>query len=453
MSSLPCFVASLGLLFSLSPLAAQQTYEFRGGSWWNGSSFEPRAMYSVENTFSSRRPAQVDSVIDLSGMFVVPPYGEAHTHTVAYVPSRTVDLLKDGVFYALILNVGREAIGRSVTWFNRRNSLDVNFAAAGVTAPDGHPMQIMARRGATAEELDGDWVTTVETEDDLEAKWPALREANPDVIKVFLLYSEQYRERRGNPDIPARYRGMEPSLVPSIVRRAHREGLRVAAHVRTAHDFHVAVEAGVDIVAHLPGFSMGPSSQADLDDPDRMADIEHPEWFRIDPRDAERAAQAGITVVPTIGRVDPVGEGPDSLPESARRLLDRLVTVRREVLTANLRLLKDHGVTLAAGSDAGEGSPVTEVLELERLGVFSRAELLNMLTRGAAHVIFPGRSLGRLEAGFEASFLALAADPTQRLDNLRSIRLRFKQGAPLDLEAVERIAAEQVPASTTRTTR
>ena len=166
-----------------------------------------------------------------------------------------------------------------------------------------------------------------------------------------------------------------------------------------------------------------------------------PEWFRIDPADAERAARSGITVITTIGRVDPIGELPPSVPEGPRRLLERLLTARREVLTANLRLLKEHGVTLAAGSDAGEGSPVTEVLELDRLAVFSPAELLNMLTRDAARVIFPGRSAGRLEDGFEASFLALSADPTERLENLRSIELRFKQGAPLDLEAAARIAA------------
>ena len=130
------------------------------------------------------------------------------------------------------------------------------------------------------EDLDGDWVTVMESEKDVTTKWPALHQANPDIIKLFLVDSERYTERHGDKTVPMRYKGMNPALVQSIVNRAYVSGLRVAAHVRTAYDFHVAVEAGVDIVAHLPGFSMGPMSIESIDDSARVDEIRHPERSR-----------------------------------------------------------------------------------------------------------------------------------------------------------------------------
>lgn len=407
----------------------QGTYELRSGLWWTGADFVPRTMYSVDGVFSSRAPARVDSALELDGLYIVPPFAEAHTHMIAYERSRVGEFLRDGVFYALVMNVHRSAIGESFTWFNRPNSVDLAFATLGVTASDGHPTQ-MGLRTATLEETDGDWVTIVESPADLEAKWPTLRDANPDLIKLFLLYSERYEERHGDTTLAMRHKGMDPALVPSLVERAHEAGLRVAAHVRTAHDFRVAVEAGADIIAHLPGFSMGPTSLAQLEDAERMADIEHPEWFRIRPGDAARAAERGVTVIPTIRRLG--GTAPDTLDPGLRSRLQRLYDVREEVVTGNLRLLRQHGVRMAIGSDAGEGTPVPEALVMHESGVFTEGEVLRMFAENGPRTVFPGRSIGRLEDGYEASFLALRGDPTERLEHIRDIELRFKQGRPLE---------------------
>jgi hypothetical protein len=42
------------------------------------------------------------------------------------------------------------------------------------------------------------------------------------------------------------WRGLNPTLLPTIVRLARREGKRVMAHVESAADFRVAVNASVD---------------------------------------------------------------------------------------------------------------------------------------------------------------------------------------------------------------
>ena len=50
-----------------------------------------------------------------------------------------------------------------------------------------------------------------------------------------------------------------------------------------------------------------------------------------------------------------------------------------------------------------------------------------------AQAIFPGRKIGVLSEGYEASFLALQANPLDDLENVRNIKLRFKQGVPLQV--------------------
>ncbi len=75
-------------------------------------------------------------------------------------------------------------------------------------------------------------------------------------IKIFLAHSEdtvQHRQAGGSPG----RKGLDPGLVPAIVERAHRAGLRVSAHVETAADFRVALLAGVDELAHVPGGVLG----------------------------------------------------------------------------------------------------------------------------------------------------------------------------------------------------
>lgn len=59
-----------------------QTIALVNGQWFNGHSFEPRTMYSVQGVFRSKKPKRVDSTIDLAGTFIIAPFGEAHNHNI-----------------------------------------------------------------------------------------------------------------------------------------------------------------------------------------------------------------------------------------------------------------------------------------------------------------------------------------------------------------------------------
>jgi imidazolonepropionase-like amidohydrolase len=101
---------------------------------------------------------------------------------------------------------------------------------------------------------------------------------------------------------------------------------------------------------------------------------------------------------------------------------------------ANLKLLLDHGVKLAIGTDKPSDTSHREVEYLRRIGVFDDLTMLKMWTEATPQSIFPDRKIGALEDGYEASFLALEGNPLENWNNTQRIRVRFKQGFLIHLE-------------------
>jgi imidazolonepropionase-like amidohydrolase len=95
-------------------------------------------------------------------------------------------------------------------------------------------------------------------------------------------------------------------------------------------------------------------------------------------------------------------------------------------------MLHNNGVRLAIGSDHA-ASPLDEVLELKRFGPFDNLTILNIWCVQTPSSIFPERKLGRLDEGYEGSFIALSKNPLDDLSNIRTVEVRFKQGHLLDV--------------------
>ena len=77
----------LAILFATFSAQAQvstpgHNYEFVNGNWFDGQKFARKTFYSVAGVLTSKRPARVDRVFDLSGKYVVPPFAEAHNHNL-----------------------------------------------------------------------------------------------------------------------------------------------------------------------------------------------------------------------------------------------------------------------------------------------------------------------------------------------------------------------------------
>lgn len=396
---------------------------FVGGRWFTGAGFEQRAVYAVNGALTFVRPADVDSTVDLAGGYVVPPFGEAHNHNVehsSYVDATLRQYLEDGVFYVKNPNNLPRARHPLAGKVNVPTGVDVVFANGGITAPGGHPVSVVERnlqRGTWTEaDGEGSFYFAVSGLDDLDRKWPAILEGDPDFLKTYLLYSQEYQRRKDDPAFVG-WKGLDPALLPEIVRRAHRAGLRVSTHVETAADFHQAVVAGVDEVSHMPGFRGNSETQ-----------LPDPAVYEISAEAARLAAKRGTVVVTTLGgvlEIDP--NGPDS---ALRKSFDRLHA-------RNLRLLREHGVNLALGSDDYGGTSVGEAMYLHGLGVMDNLALLKLWAEATPQAIFPERKVGCLQEGCEASFLVLGGNPVADFSQVRDIALRVKEGHVLPAPAAE----------------
>ena len=380
------------------------------GRWFDGQKFVDRTVW-VENGVLSFKAikSSVDTIIDLSGQYVIPPFAEAHNHNLEssyQLQDRIDSYLKNGVFYVKILSSIKKRIDPLMSNYNKPNSLDISLTHAPLTATGGHPIPIRKSylekgyfRGLfnSIEELESHGFFIIDNQEDLDQKWSQIISTDPDFIKINLLHSEEYEKRKDDTTYFGK-KGLNPTLVPEIVRRAHHHNLRVSAHVNTAHDFHVAVEAGVDEIAHLPEIRNGkPIAAADI----------------------ILAKEKDITVVTTVSLITKNKE-----QDNYEELLENIRT--------NLKLLKEEGVQIALGSDMYNDNSVGEFKFLFDLGVFSKLELLKMWCENAAITTFPNRKIAYLKDGFEASFLVLNGNPLEDMKTINaSIALRIKQGTIL----------------------
>jgi imidazolonepropionase-like amidohydrolase len=381
------------------------------GFVFNGEHFQPGAIVVEGASIVSAAPETATERIDLAGGYVVPPFCEAHNHNLGspYENEASINAyLRQGIFYVGLLSNVPTITDQVRDTYNIPTSVDVLFGNGGLTATGGHPIRLREflleqgnYPGFTRETLADETYFVIDNEADLERRWPIIMGFEPDFIKIFLLFSEEF-DRRRDDEAFFGLKGLDPELVPRIVERAHADGLRVFAHVESGHDFHVALASGVDVIAHLPGNSQP---------------------TRIDPADARLAAERGVPVMTTAMLIE---------RPNRRRDPARYEAMRRDQI-ANLRALRDAGVTLAAGSDEFTETSAAEIAHLRGLGVFTNAELLRMWSTDCSRTLFPQRRLGELAPGYEASFLVLGANPLDDFAATADIRMRVKQGVVLNI--------------------
>lgn len=386
-----------------------KTYQYINGQWFNGKAFKKRTVIVRGGYFATG--GQPDSVIDLAGNYVIPPFGEAHTHLLEGIPGindAISNYLRQGVFYVKnpnnVLEWTKNISGR----INRPESIDGSFANAGITSTGGHPQVlyeevVIQHLKAAMPDIEKSWFRNraffnADNAAMLDEVWPIIKAGKPDFIKIYLANSED-DGKQPNPNHRLR-KGLTPGMAALIVRRAHAEGYRVSAHVETAADFRQALAANADEINHTPGFYIFEAGAANR--------------YKLTEADARQAARQNVIVVTTF--------------HSSNLIEDTtLLPLSRKIQGDNLRLLHRHGVRIAIGSDHAD-TPAREIETIMQLRLFDQLTLLKMWTENTAAAIFPARKIGQLKPGYEASFLVLKNHPVAELKPFNDILLRVKQG-------------------------
>lgn len=354
----------------------------------------------MDNGVFVGQPPENAKVVDLQGRFVVPPYGEAHNHSVDGPGTRTTAerYMSQGIFYYKNPNSIYSLTEPGLPLWSKAATLDVTFSYGGLSKDEGHPETLYRMLNGwglyteiDVEALDGEAFFEVTTLDSLTGKWPSIIAQEPDFIKLYLLEHDLEDNE-----------GLTEPVFREAVRLAQERNLPTTVHVETVQDLALAVDAGATEAAHLPAYNLG-TAKSELQS-------------RLSDELIETMADKGFIVVTTVN----VTQGRKYSDEEMKVVTDRQAD--------NLLRLYQAGVPLAIGSDSFQQTAWNEVLSLKKLGIFDDATLFQLWIETPKLSIFPGRAIGKLTPGYEASFLVLDCNPLQAIDCSQTIELGVKQG-------------------------
>lgn len=403
---------------------AGQSVALEHGRWFDGRRFvDRRSVYLVDGRISYRQPRRVVRRIDLHGGYVIPPLGDAHTHMfdgAAGLRWQRPLFLSAGVFYAMNLTAPTSYVVKIRDQLRGPKNVDVVSSLGGITGPQSHPAEIYEANAlgyykyeqqlAHAAEIHAsrkmwdDAYFVVETRADVDAKWPVILRNRPDIIKVFLRSSEHYAEHWKKWGAGG---GIDPRLLPYIVAKAKRSGLRTAVAVSTAFDYRQALNAGAALISHMPCYQ-------DTSAPGPYQDVNTPDECLLTDRDARLAASRHMA------NVIVVSEWANDRPAE-------IVGWEQ----ANVGKLRRAGAMIAVGSDQYGANEIEGLIAGARKHLYPVTDILRWATMTTPRLIFPGRKIGCLTEGCEASLLVLQSDPLKDMAALKSIALRVKDGEPL----------------------
>ena len=295
-----------------------------------------------------------------------------------------------------------------------------------ITAVGGHPIPLAKAllpklAGGLVESL----VVQVAGPEGASAAIDQVLEERPDFVKLIL------------DELPAGTPELSPKTVQALVEEAHARGSKVVIHVGSVEDLRVAIQAGVDLIAHAP-------HQGTLTDADLVA-----------------LQASGIPVVATLagfegavsigagtwhpsaadlalgwGKPSADLEGEKGREFSTHPVLGPFTASIDPAMADNVRRMAAAGVTVLVGSDgplpgvwAGSGTHA-EIHALAAAGLPLPA-LLAAACRGPRDLLDPDAEWGRMAPGAVADLLLVEGDPTTDIDALEHIAGIWQGGAEL----------------------
>ena len=402
-------LSCLCLLFSIAFVRAQ-TYEYKNGFWYNGSDFTKGTWYVVKGAFSKKAPSTIDSVIDLQERWVVPPIGDAYCSSLADNPSAANALkmyLEEGAFYLQVLGNTLEGRANARQLLSSKPGMpDAVFANGGITCSLGYPFlkyegpaqgvrNLKAQVDQYGEireqrKMMGDGYWFIDNKDSLNKIWSKIKEQKPDIISIYLLDSDKNGGKEG--------KGLDPETAKLVAKKARKSGMRVYAHVETVDDVRLALKIGADGIANLPGH-----------DWDGKGD---PAKFELSDADLKLLAKKKTVVIPLFSH--------------GQSAADRASVQAFQVKTF-VRLL-ENGVNLVLGSDDMQRTTRSELNYWFTLGNIDNPKVLKVLCENTPRAIYPKRKIGKIEDGYEASFIVLDDNPLNNILKLRLSSFKVKNG-------------------------
>jgi imidazolonepropionase-like amidohydrolase len=334
--------------------------------------------------------------IDLSGKTLMPSIVDTHNHLGQTREALTLDLRRRAYF------------GVSAATSLGQDTSDAPFELRAQPMP-GLARIFTAGRGVTGPEPGRTtapfWVTTA-----AEARKAVQDNAarKVDIIKIWV------DDRNGT------VTKLSPELYGAAIDEAHKNSLRVIAHVFALDDAKGLVRAGVDAFAHGV-------RDRDVDD-EFMALVKARPNLVLGPNLPDRGVAVSLDWLRT------------SLPPADLAALEKNNTARPEAQAAfaiqarNLARMSAAGVRIVLGTDGNTPyAPHVEMADMVAAGMSPAQVIVAATSSGAA---FLGMSdAGTIAPGKSADFIVLDANPLDDIANSRRISSVYVRGAQVNRSA------------------
>jgi imidazolonepropionase-like amidohydrolase len=335
--------------------------------------------------------------VSLAGKTVMPAIVDAHTHMPTTREALT-DQLQRKAYYGVgaIMSLGQD-------------TGDVAFQVREQPVPDGAMLRT-AGRGITMPEpgrTEAPYWVTNEAEARKAVQELAARKV--DIIKIWV------------DDRDGKYKKLGPDLYGAIIDEAHKNNVRVTAHIFTLDDAKGLMKAGLDAFAH---------SVRDRDiDAEGMALFKEHSSIVVNPNLPDRGVATDMSWLS------------DSVPAGELQKLQAAATDRPEAQKAygiqarNLAKLHAAGIKIVLGTDGGiPWSHHVEMADMVAAGM-SPSEVIVAATRNSAEFLRLNDS-GTVAVGKQADFLVLDANPLEDITNTRKISNVYLRGTAIDRAAI-----------------
>ncbi|MEU9186688.1 amidohydrolase family protein [Streptomyces sp. NPDC048484] len=381
-------------------------------------------------------------IVDARGGTLLPGLFDAHVHTSDEALALA---LRFGITTELEMQGMNTRAGRA--HITENDSLaDVRSAGFGITPPGGHPSELMPKgfkpgghRGPDDRGDGGDGGDRIgpremplmpfsTTPEEAVAFIPRLVAAGSDYIKFMV----DDGTVEGHPGLPM----LDQATLTAGVAEAHRHGMLTIAHTLTVNATRMAIEAGIDGLAHL--FMDQPHT-------DEIVDLIAASGAFVVPCVALNASMMGVTGSsltedPRVGsRLD------EAWTNTLNSSYNRYPQGKLEDVLASVKALHDVGVDLMAGTDAAPlplpflGGVVHGASVHQELQYLVEAGLTPVQALRAA-TLTPARRFGledrgRIAEGLRADLLLVDGDPTTTISDTLNLRDVWRRGTRTALSA------------------
>ncbi len=237
---------------------------------------------------------------------------------------------------------------------------------------------------------------------------------------------------------------MKDDVLKAIVKRAHEQGLKVAAHsIYHVSDFKRGVEIGIDSLEHTP-FGIIDDATFDLMKaqkiywvPTAYAPVNYLQMLD-DENHYDHMMKALPKAFFKLGKqsIERIKKQLNAGDELQNKMIEDIRTLVKTYIPTNIKRAMEKGVTMVAAVDAGASGAgyvphgmLHRELSLYQSYGMSALDALKTATINAAHLLGLQNDIGSIEVGKKADLVICRENPTEDIDHLNTIQYVMKGGA------------------------